>query len=186
MGLFNYGGLFAIQTLWAGPWMIRVSGYTPEESAQGLFTIYCFMLLSFLIWGYFIPKISKNVLDAIKLLKFGAPLNLIVLAIIIFLGPDAGKFHWSLFVVASIFLSLSQPAVGMAFSLNNAGKALTSFNLLLFIGAFFIQWIIGIIIDIGINFNFSEITSFKLAMIFVLVSSFFSYLYFLVKNSNSN
>ena len=74
----------------------------------------------------------------------------------------------------------------MAFSLNNAGKALTSFNLLLFIGAFFIQWIIGIIIDIGINFNFSEITSFKLAMIFVLVSSFFSYLYFLVKNSNSN
>ena len=176
MGLFNYGGLFAIQTLWAGPWMIRVSGYTPEESAQGLFTIYCFMLLSFLIWGYFIPKISKNVLDAIKLLKFGAPLNLIVLAIIIFLGPDAGKFHWSLFVVASIFLSLSQPAVGMAFSLNNAGKALTSFNLLLFIGAFFIQWIIGIIIDIGINFNFSEITSFKLAMIFVLVSSFFSYL----------
>ncbi len=33
MGLFNYGGLMAIQTLWAGPWMIRVSGYTPLESA---------------------------------------------------------------------------------------------------------------------------------------------------------
>ena len=40
MGFFNYGGLFAIQTLWAGPWMVRVSGYTPEESAQGLFLIY--------------------------------------------------------------------------------------------------------------------------------------------------
>ena len=39
MGFFNYGGLFAIQTLWAGPWMVRVSGYTPEESAQGLFLI---------------------------------------------------------------------------------------------------------------------------------------------------
>ena len=26
MGLFNYGGLMAIQTLWAGPWMIRVAG----------------------------------------------------------------------------------------------------------------------------------------------------------------
>ena len=37
MGLFNYGGLFAIQTLWAGPWMIRVSGYTPEESAKVFF-----------------------------------------------------------------------------------------------------------------------------------------------------
>ena len=184
MGLFNYGGLFAIQTLWAGPWMIRVSGYTPEESAQGLFLIYLLMLISFLFWGYFIPKISKNVKDAIKLLKFGAPLNLIVLAIIIYLGPDAGALHWSLFVVASIFLSLSQPAVGMAFSLTNAGKALTSFNLLLFVGAFFIQWIIGIIIDFGINLNFSEINSFKFAMIFVLVSSLISYLYFLFKNIN--
>jgi len=184
MGLFNYGGLFAIQTLWAGPWMIRVSGYTPEESAQGLFLIYLLMLISFLFWGYFIPKISKNVKDAIKLLKFGAPLNLIVLAIIIYLGPDAGALHWSLFVVASIFLSLSQPAVGMAFSLTNAGKALTSFNLLLFVGAFFIQWMIGIIIDLGINLNFSEITSFKFAMIFVLVSSLISYLYFLFKNIN--
>ena len=182
MGLFNYGGLFAIQTLWAGPWMIRVSGYTPEESAQGLFLIYLLMLISFLFWGYFIPKISKNVNDAIKLLKFGAPLNLIVLAIIIYLGPDAGALHWSLFVVASIFLSLSQPAVGMAFSLTNAGKALTSFNLLLFVGAFFVQWMIGIIIDLGINLNFSEITSFKFAMIFVLLTSLTSYLYFLIKN----
>ena len=184
MGLFNYGGLFAIQTLWAGPWMIRVSGYTPEESAQGLFLIYLLMLISFLFWGYFIPKISKNVKDAIRLLKFGAPLNLIILAIIIYLGPDAGALHWSLFVVASIFLSLSQPAVGMAFSLTNAGKALTSFNLLLFVGAFFIQWMIGIIIDFGINLNFSVIISFKFAMIFVLVSSLISYLYFLFKNIN--
>ena len=80
MGFFSYGGLFAIQTLWAGPWMIRVTGYTPEESAQGLFLIYFSMLFSFLCWGYFVPKFSKNVNDAIKLLKIGAPLNLIVLA----------------------------------------------------------------------------------------------------------
>jgi len=182
MGLFNYGGLFAIQTLWAGPWMIRVSGYTPEESAKGLFMIYFFMLISFLIWGYFVPKISKNINDAIRLLKFGTPLSLIVLSFIIYLGPDAGAFHWTLFVVAAIFLSLSQPAVGMAFTLSNAGKALTSFNLLLFVGAFFVQWMIGLIIDLSMNFNFSEVASFRFAMIFVLLTSLTSYLYFLIKN----
>ena len=181
MGFFSYGGLFAIQTLWAGPWMIGVTGYTPEESAQGLFLIYFSMLFSFLCWGYFVPKFSKNVNDAIKLLKIGAPLNLIVLALIIYLGPKAGSIHWALFIVSSIFLSLTQPAVGMAFSIKNAGKALTSFNLLIFIGAFFIQWIIGIIIDIGISFNYSEINSFKLAMLFVLITSLFSYLFFLKK-----
>jgi len=181
MGFFSYGGLFAIQTLWAGPWMIRVAGYTPEESAQGLFFIYFAMLVSFFCWGYFVPKFSKNITDAIRLLKFGAPISLIVLAIIIYLGPKAGSIHWAVFIVSSVFLSLTQPAVGMAFSLSNAGKALTSFNLLLFIGAFFMQWIIGIIIDIGIRFNYSEINSFKFAMLFVLLTSLFSYLFFLKK-----
>jgi MFS family permease len=181
MGFFSYGGLFAIQTLWAGPWMIRVTGYTPEESAQGLFIIYLCMLISFLVWGYFVPKFSKNVNDAIRLLKIGAPLSLCVLMLIIYLGPKAGSIHWALFIVSSIFLSLTQPAVGMAFSLSNAGKALTSFNLLIFIGAFFIQWIIGLIIDAGIAFNLSELDSFKVAMTFVLITSLLSYLFFLRK-----
>ena len=185
MGIFNYGGLFAVQTLWAGPWMVKVSGYTPEESANGLFIIYLSLLLSFLIWGYFVPKFSKSVSDAIRLLKFGAPLNLIVLVFIIYLGPKAGAFHWVFFAVSSVFLSLSQPAVGMAFSLSNAGKALTSFNLLLFIGAFLLQWIIGVIIDLTMNLGFSEILGFKLAMIFFLLTSFFSYLFFLIKNSKN-
>jgi len=185
MGFFNYGGLFAIQTLWAGPWMVKVSGYTPEQSANGLFIIYFSLLISFLSWGYLVPKISKNVSDAIRLLKFGAPLNLIVLAFIIYLGPKAGAYHWAFFAVSSVFLSLTQPAVGMAFSLSNAGKALTSFNLLLFIGAFALQWIIGVIIDSTMNLGFSEISGFRFAMIFFLLTSFFSYLFFLIKNSKN-
>ena len=182
MGFFSTGGLFAIQTLWAGPWMIKVSGYTPEESAKGLFLIYFFMLLSFLIWGYFVPKFSKNVNDAIRLLKYGSPLSLLVLGVIIYLGPNTDSIHWALFIVSAVFLSLIQPAVGMAFPLSNAGKALTSYNLLIFIGAFFLQWIIGLIIDLGLSLNYSEIASFQLAMSFVLVTSLTSYLYFLLKN----
>ena len=183
MGFFSTGGLFAIQTLWAGPWMIKVSGYTPEESAKGLFLIYFFMLLSFLIWGYFVPKFSKNVNDAIRLLKYGSPLSLLVLGVIIYLGPNTESIHWALFIVSAVFLSLIQPAVGMAFSVSNAGKALTSYNLLIFIGAFFLQWIIGLIIDLGLSLNYSEIASFQLAMSFVLVTSLTSYLYFLIKNN---
>ena len=60
MGLFTYGGFFAIQTLWAGPWMIRVAGYTPEESAQGLFLIYFSMLVSFFFLGLLCSKIFKK------------------------------------------------------------------------------------------------------------------------------
>ena len=58
MGLFNYGGLMAIQTLWAGPWMVRVAGYTPIESATGLFWINITMLISFFLWGYFYLRLQ--------------------------------------------------------------------------------------------------------------------------------
>lgn len=186
MGFFNYGGLFAIQTLWAGPWMTRVSGYTADESAKGLFLIYFCLLISFLVWGYFVPRFSKNIKDAVKLLRWGAPLNLIVLSLIIYLGSSAGASHWALFAVSSIFLSLTQPAVGMAFSISNAGKALTSFNLLLFVGAFFIQWVIGIIIDFGISIGMNEINSFRLSMFFVFLTSLLSYFYFLKKSNSFN
>ena len=58
LGFFNYGGMYAIQTLWAGPWMIRVTGYSSLESATGLFWINFTALIGFFLWGYFLPKIS--------------------------------------------------------------------------------------------------------------------------------
>jgi hypothetical protein len=43
------------------------------------------------------------------------------------------------------------------------------------------QWIIGLIIDAGMSLNFSEINAFRLAMSFVLITSLFSYLFFIKK-----
>ncbi|MEO7547543.1 MAG: MFS transporter, partial [Ramlibacter sp.] len=51
IGFFNYGGMIAVQTLWAGPWMVRVAGYAPLEAAVGLFTINVGMLCTFWTWG---------------------------------------------------------------------------------------------------------------------------------------
>ena len=131
MGLFNYGGLMAIQTLWAGPWMIRVAGYTPLESATGLFWINITMLVSFFLWGYFLPKIINLGFSALKILKFGLPISFLVMLIIIILDSKAGAFYITLFILSSIFLSVTQPAVGLSFQSHLAGKALTSFNLLI-------------------------------------------------------
>ena len=37
LALFQYGGLIAVQALWAGPWLTQVGGRTPAEAAAGLF-----------------------------------------------------------------------------------------------------------------------------------------------------
>jgi len=185
MGLFNYGGLMAIQTLWAGPWMIRVAGYTPLESATGLFWINITMLVSFFLWGYFLPKITNLGFGALKILKFGLPVSFLVMLTIIILGSKAGAFYITLFILSSIFLSVTQPAVGLSFQSHLAGKALTSFNLLIFLGTFIMQWIMGLVIDLVRGFGYTEIIGFKTAFSFFLFLSLTSYLFFLIVNKES-
>ena len=54
---------------------------------------------------------------------------------------------WALFCVSSTFVSLAQPAVGMAFPPALAGRALSAYNLVIFAGVFTVQWGIGLLID---------------------------------------
>ena len=185
MGLFNYGGLMAIQTLWAGPWMIRVAGYTPLESATGLFWINITMLISFFLWGYFLPRITNLGFSALKILKLGLPVSFLIMLTIIMLGSKAGAFYITLFILSSIFLSVTQPAVGLSFQSHLAGKALTSFNLLIFLGTFIMQWIMGLVIDLVKTFGFTEIIGFKAAFSFFLFLSLISYMFFLIINKKS-
>ena len=185
MGLFNYGGLMAIQTLWAGPWMIRVAGYTPLESATGLFWINITMLISFFLWGYFLPKITNLGFSALKILKLGLPVSFLIMLMIIILGSKAGAFYITLFILSSIFLSVTQPAVGLSFASHLAGKALTSFNLLIFLGTFIMQWVMGLVIDLVKIFGYTEIIGFKAAFSFFLFLSLISYIFFLIINKKS-
>ena len=185
MGLFNYGGLMAIQTLWAGPWMIRVAGYTPLESATGLFWINITMLVSFFLWGYFLPRITNLGFSALKILKFGLPVSFLVMLTIIILGSKAGAFYITLFILSSIFLSVTQPAVGLSFQSHLAGKALTSFNLLIFLGTFIMQWVMGLVIDLVKNYGYTEIIGFKAAFSLFLFLSLISYIFFLIINKKS-
>jgi len=185
MGLFNYGGLMAIQTLWAGPWMVRVAGYTPIESATGLFWINITMLISFFLWGYFLPKITNLGFSALKILKLGLPVSFLIMLMIIILGSKAGAFYITLFILSSIFLSVTQPAVGLSFASHLAGKALTSFNLLIFLGTFIMQWVMGLVIDLVKIFGYTEIIGFKAAFSFFLFLSLISYIFFLIINKKS-
>jgi len=184
LGLFNYGGLVAIQTLWAGPWMVKVTGYTPLESATGLFWINITMLLAFFIFGYILPKISKLGIESMNLMKFGLPVSYLSLLSIIIAGENAGAIYFTIYILSSIVLTLTQPAVALSFPTSLAGKSLTSFNLLIFVGTFLMQWGIGLIIDLCQFLGKEEVASFKISFIVYLIICILSYLYFLMKNKN--
>jgi len=185
LGLFNYGGMIAIQTLWAGPWMVRVAGYNPLESATGLFWINTTMLIAFFVWGYILPKITKLGLETVKLMKFGLPISYLSLLVIIISGENAGAIHFTIYILTSIVLTLTQPAVALSFPTSLAGKSLTSFNLLIFLGTFIMQWGIGLIIDLSQYLGKGEIQSFQISFSFYLLICILSYLFFVFNNRNA-
>jgi len=184
LGLFNYGGLVAIQTLWAGPWMVRVAGYTPLESATGLFWINITMLVAFFVFGYILPKITKLGLEPLRLMKFGLPISYLSLFVIIILGENAGALHFTIYIFTSIVLTLTQPAVALSFPTSLAGKSLTSFNLLIFVGTFIMQWGIGLVIDLCQSLGKGEIESFQISFFVYLIICVLCYFYFVLNNKN--
>ena len=185
LGFFNYGGMYAIQTLWAGPWMIRVTGYSSLESATGLFWINFTALIGFFLWGYFLPIISKYGLNSFKLMKFGLPISYLVLLSIIIKGSNAGAFLFTIYILTSIVLTLVQPAVGLSFPKRLAGKSLTSYNLVIFLGTFIMQWGMGLIIDFSHSMGKSEILSFQISFFVYFILCIFSYIFFVLKSRNT-
>jgi predicted MFS family arabinose efflux permease len=148
LGFFSYGGLVAVQTLWAGPWLVKVSGYSAAQAAQGLFIINLCMLVAFWAWGMIAPRLARTGWHADRLIALGLPLNFLVLAIILIAGNQVNAWAWALFCVTNTFISLAQPAMSMAFAPQLAGRALSAYNLLIFAGVFAVQWGIGLLIDV--------------------------------------
>jgi predicted MFS family arabinose efflux permease len=163
-GVFNYGGMVAIQSLWAAPWMMHVAGHTSLQAASGLFKVNLCMLTAFLLWGWINPKLSARGYSADWLMLRGAPLSILALLTAIALGPQAHWWAWAAFCVLSTFGSLSQPAVGMAFPVHQVGRALSAFNLLIFGGVFIVQWGIGLAVDGFLALGLTKIQAYQGAM----------------------
>lgn len=164
LGFFLYGGMIAVQSLWAGPWLTRVVGQSSGQAAQGLFAINLAMLFAFLGWGAWMPRLARQGIDAAALMTWGVPLSLGVLALNVWLGSAAGAAHWALWCVTCTFVSASQPAVGSAFPAHQAGRALSAFNLVIFSGVFCVQWGVGLMVDGFRRWGWAEPDAFRGSM----------------------
>lgn len=148
LGFVNYGILVALQTLWVGPWLTEVSGQSAHGAATGLFAINLTMLFVFWGWGLINPRLHALGLGTERIMVCGTPLSIGALGLFAWLGPQAGWVAFAAYCVLSSVLALTHPAVGAAFPAGQAGRAISAFNLVLFLGVFFAQWAIGFGIDL--------------------------------------
>jgi len=142
-----HGGMTAMQTLWVGPWLTRVAGWTSQQAAGGLFALNLGMLIAFSAWGSGLAWLQRSGWSARRLLRWGVGINLPVLVWMVFSSEPATAWQWALWCVLCSVGSLGQPAVAQAFPARLAGRALSAYNLMIFIGVFLTQWGLGLMID---------------------------------------
>lgn len=184
LGFFNYGGMVAVQSLWAGPWLTRVCGYTAQEAALGLFGINSAMLVTFMLWGAVLPRLYRRGVDADRLMTWGVPLSLSVLVFALLSGSGATAWAWSAYCVSSTFVALTQPSIGHRAPAALAGRALSAFNLVVFAGVFVVQWGIGLLIDLLQRMGWQHVPAFQGAFAAFAVCCVLSYLWFLRHRGN--
>ncbi len=171
LGAVHQGGFMAMQSLWAGPWMVRVLGLSISETSQVLFAFNFCLMLSYLglSWwaprhvrydGHTQPRAGMPVLRAVTI---GLAGSIVVQGLMIAL-PYA--WSWVLWIGFAVFITvttLAQTHVSLAYPAAQAGRANSAFNLTLFIGAFSVQWGIGLLVDAFHQFGASDPSALRMA-----------------------
>lgn len=179
IGIINHGGFLALQTLWLGPWMIEVLGFDSTFTAQVLFLFNGVMLLGYALNAWFLPRANAKGFKTLNYVKWLLAIGLVGQFLAISIDST---WSWILWIVVALTATghiLGQSTVITAFPSRNAGVAATSYNLLIFVGAFIFQWGIGWAIDLSVAVGIEKIEAFKQVLLIFLGIQFISYLWFL-------
>lgn len=176
-GFFSYGGMVAMQSLWIGPWLTNVGQRTPDQAAAGLFLVNACMLIAFLGWGLALPRLLHMGWHAQRIISLTWWPGALCLLFIVWRGTEAGAIEWALWCVLTSVITLSQPAVGQAFPAALAGRALSAFNLVIFLGVFVVQWGLGLLIDALAAFGWPLPEAYRAAFAIYLACCTFAFLW---------
>lgn len=151
LGAINQGIFVALQTLWAGPWMITVLGMSVAQTSQILFVFNFCLLLAYLWLSWWAPRHvsygGHRGWPVLKVVTVGLSGAILVQGAML---TTAHPLSWLLWIGLAAFVSLGMLVaifVSLSFPPSLAGRANSAYNLMLFIGAFVAQWGIGLLID---------------------------------------
>lgn len=172
LAMLVQGGFISMQSLWAGPWFMRVLGMSSEQSAGALFAFNLVLLFGYLGLGAVLPALTRRGLTTLQLVSASTVLLLALQAAIALVGGQWAWLLWVAFALANTGLIVVQPHVCTTFPDALTGRAYTAFNLLIFCGVFLCQWLFGVTVDLFRAAGFAEPVAFRHAMlVWVLVQA---------------
>ena len=140
------GGFLAMQGLWAVPWLMSFSGQPRAAAADHLLMMGGGMLAGFLCIAFGVTPLARRGISALRLLQGGMGTGLLAtLMIVLGIGPT--RPLWFLFGFVFSVGNLAYALLQSHYAGNLAGRVNTALNLMVFVGAFGIQWGFGAMVD---------------------------------------
>jgi sugar phosphate permease len=161
MSLFAHSVTAALTTLWTGPWLIEVNGFTADQAAQVLLLINLAAMIGFLVVGAVQPWIRARGWSMQMICAGGTAIMICMQLLISFVQSPSIWPAWLVFAMTATFFAMVQPYVALAFPASLSGRALTAYNLLIFSGTFGWQWLYGILIDVLRSFGYSNAEAYR-------------------------
>lgn len=145
---FSTGGFMAIQGLWAVPWLMNVHDLARADAARYQLVLCLAGLLGQLTIAAFATRLMRRGLGQLAIMMTGLTLAIGAQAAII---AFAGRSYlaWFLFGAAASTGAQIYSLLASRYPLRLSGRVMTSINLIVFVGAFLVQWGYGVLVDMG-------------------------------------
>lgn len=167
LGAVHQGGFMAVQTLWAGPWMTTVLGLSLAQASQVLFIFNFCLMLSYVALSWWAPRYlsydARPGLPVLSAVAIGLAASVLVQLVMLLFPHPWTWVLWIVFAAAITVTTLAQTHVSLSFPPQEVGRANSAFNLTLFIGAFSIQWGLGLLIDFFVSVGQSSSMALRMA-----------------------
>ncbi|MER2635618.1 MAG: MFS transporter [Rhizobiaceae bacterium] len=140
------GGFMALQGLWAVPWLMNFSGLPRAAAAHHLLLMSLGMLLGFLGIAFGIGPLTARGISAERVLQTGMGLGMLATLLIVTGTGPSEPLWFALGLVFSVG-NLAYALLQKHYAGSLAGRVNTALNLMVFVGAFSIQWGFGAAVD---------------------------------------
>ena len=178
-GCLSSGGYMAIQGLWAVPWLIEVNGTSRSDAAGILFLMGSAMLVGYIFVASCSAWLARRGIAPMSLLIAGLGMSLLVeLAIILKLAP--ATLLWPLVGLFFSFSTLAYSQLSAAFPVAISGRVNSTLNLVMFAGAFGLQWGIGAAVESFAAGGMTRANAFRVTFAMLLAAQALSFAWFLV------
>ena len=161
MALFP-GGFMAVAGLWIVPWFIAVDGLTRDAAAFNLFVISVTQLAAFFVIALFATEMIRRGIEPSRLVGIALAISWLALVLAV-AGVRPALPLWAAYSFCSAAATLLYAALGRFFPSELYGRVSTALNLLAFVGAFSLQWGLGILVDMFRAAEFTETGAFRSA-----------------------